>query len=468
MSNNIANHTDNADFESQVLISLPIDSKQDKTDNTNSSKIDSDSINKNNLNITTTELPNSLPSSIPNSRRSSTSLTNKIDTKSIVSAATNNKNSIMISYNHAPSNSSSFSLSSSSSTEDVNSLHKNVINQKDTNFDFPQTNKKKLNSIQKKLVIPFHRIILAMLDQVSGKNHIAKVIQFTIRLLLMYSDHIIKKYSNNNIKLKNSLFLRTNLLLSTQIFYRLKDAPPFISLYRQFLRVGKTPFRFLDFYNYFSSNTLKNPNAKNINNNNFPNFLFSDKFLSLSIGTYYGIFDEISLFFKLGILKDKKLKKRVSYHESFSWYLDILFTLKNQLRDYSILQNKKQHLSIEKKIKLRTLYHSRDLVSSTSISSNLTNSFSFSSPSLHNNRNPRRSTSIDNLKHIDEKLVQLDYEIKMMKLSLLKTLCDFYFDSVDLFNLKFNPFFYTISGFGAGFLSALKVYIETKRDLENK
>lgn len=306
-------------------------------------------------------------------------------------------------------------------------------------------------------------ILFAMINNLTGKDKLAKVGQYLLRLLLYHANQCKEYLSDDTINiriidgryndrskklnlLKNFLkhpfdFAKIVVILFCSRFNdRFKGMVNGLSTYRQFLRFGKTPFRIRDLYH-------KIERVKK--SGNF-NELLTRKFLGEVIGFYYGINDECLLMFKLGILTNKKVRKVVGRHESLAWYYDSILGIYNAIDNINSLSQKEMDLKIQIQVKNKARSLSKQILGNRNESNNI----------LINYYNENSSNG-------DSKELE---EIKFKKVNayidLYKWISDFIFDSYTVFNWRL-PFdtFQIWFGISAASLSTYKIYRETKRKM---
>ncbi|CAH6720064.1 peroxisomal membrane protein Pex25p [[Candida] jaroonii] len=306
-------------------------------------------------------------------------------------------------------------------------------------------------------------ILFAMINNLTGKDKLAKVGQYLLRLLLYHANQTKEYLSDDSINIDiingryNDRTKKLNLLRNfikhpfdfakivvilfcSRFNDRFKGMVNGLSTYRQFLRFGKTPFRIRDLYHKMQ---------KVQKSGNF-NELLTRKFLGELIGFYYGINDECLLMFKLGILTNKSVRKVVGRHESLAWYYDSILGIYNAVDNINKLSQKEMDLNIQIQVKNKARSLSKQILGHRNESNNI----------LINYYNENSSNG-------DSKELE---EIKFKKmnayLDLYKWISDFIFDSYTVFNWRL-PFdtFQIWFGISAASLSTYKIYRETRRKM---
>ncbi|GMM34308.1 Pex25 protein [Saccharomycopsis crataegensis] len=298
-------------------------------------------------------------------------------------------------------------------------------------------------------------ILQQMVGSLAGKNSIGKFIQYLLKFLLYYSASFQNSFLSKNkskisqlevLSVVNSLKSGNNnvsgasavlqqwlaLLVSNPIFTinyakyhvfktqidSLEGCANGLSLFRQTLRFGKTPFRLT---NWCASIT------QHLQQREYGYFT-TDDFAVDTIDLTYGIVDELGLLFKLKYYnanKQPRFKRVVAKLDEIIWMADIVYQLKMQW---------------QKLQKLKAIKY--DLVS----------------------KGPEdEKISVD---VYVQKVNQVNHDIEVTQLALAKSCCDFGFDAIDLFSLGISKYIYYLLGVGSGFFNTAKTWKATKRELE--
>ncbi|KAK6464278.1 hypothetical protein DFJ63DRAFT_317632 [Scheffersomyces coipomensis] len=404
--------------------------------------------------------PNNSPSkssTAPNSNMSSTIITSKYETPQpkkvggVVNAAT---------FNY---------ITPTSENKIVDVL--NVVGSSTTNNSTTT-----IKSTSSKKVISNWDIIWSMLNDIVGKDKMAKIGQYTLRLLIYHANQVQTNLSDDdlNIKFINNKFqtrddylqlikqsisqprdfLKIIIILLCSIFkMKFSGLITGLSMYRQFLRFGKTPFRIRDLINKFSSNIQYNKDSKlTINYDALVNKKTLGQFFSL----YYGINDESLLLFKMKFFTNKKLYSIVSRHESLGWYCETWLAMYNCLNNLSALTQQEMDLKIQIQVRNKAKILSKQLLRNSNVNSN---SFDFSTGG---------GSSSDDQEDL-RLLKEVRFKMNNCYLDVYKNLSDLIFNSYTVFRLKLP--FDTLQiwmGISAASLSTIKLYRETKKKLIEK
>ncbi|ABN65406.2 predicted protein, partial [Scheffersomyces stipitis CBS 6054] len=305
-------------------------------------------------------------------------------------------------------------------------------------------------------------IFWAMLNDIVGKDKMAKIGQYTLRLLIYHAEKtetylsnpsinigIINARYNNKEKQLNLIsnflkhpsdFIRIIVILVCSLFReRFAGMVSGLSMYRQFLRFGKTPFRIRGLANKLSSNiTYKNNDVKI----NYPNIM-NRKTLGEVFSLYYGINDESLLLYKLKFLSNESYHKFVSRHESFGWYSETWLALYNAYENLQNLTQQEMDVKISIQVKSKAKLLSKQLLGSGAVS----------------------SSSNEDAKVLSD----IQFKKNNAWLDIYKNISDLIFNTYTVFRLPLP--FDTIQiwmGISASVLSTVKLYRETKKKMIEK
>lgn len=306
-------------------------------------------------------------------------------------------------------------------------------------------------------------VLWGMLNTIVGKDKMAKVGQYTLRLLLYHAsksqqylsddtiniDVINHRYYDRTAKLsllQNFLkhpanFLRIVIILFCSIFSnRLTPLVGGLAMYRQFLRFGKTPFRVRTLARQISATVTKDNKIELSKVRD----LATRKTLGDLFSLYYGIHDEILLLFKLKFFTSKSFQQYAARHESRAWYYETLLSLYNTYERLQQLSHQEMDMRIQIQVKQRAKLLSKQLLGN----SQLMNSSHYEDPSDLN------------------QLRDIQFKKYNAYIDIYKWLADFAFNTYTVFNLKL-PFdtFQIWMGIAASVLSSVKLYRETNKKL---
>lgn len=306
-------------------------------------------------------------------------------------------------------------------------------------------------------------IFWAILNDITGKDKLAKVGQYTLRLLLYHSQQtetylsdasinsaVIRARYNDKGKqldlLRNFLkhpqdFVRIVAVLACSVFNsKLEGMVKGLSTYRQFLRFGKTPFRVRNLYNKISLAVDRKTYALDVQK--IANKTTLGDFTSL----YYGINDESLLLFKLNFFSNKSFHAFVARHESLAWYYETLLALYNAYIRLQQLQDDEMQIQIQIQVKKRARAMSKQLLGPGSVGVY----------DEDHQGQPRDAAALNEIK----------FKKNNCYLDIYKNLADLVFNLYTVFNAKL-PFdtMQIWMGIAASTLSTVKIYRETKKKL---
>ncbi|RCK57492.1 Peroxisomal membrane protein PEX25 [Candida viswanathii] len=283
-------------------------------------------------------------------------------------------------------------------------------------------------------------IFWSMLNDLVGKDKLAKVSQYTLRLLVYHATKSQTYLSDEHINIK----LINDRYNDNEKKEKAAGMINGLSMYRQFLRFGKTPFRLRDLIVKFKQNiTFKNNNLE-INRANLFNRTTLGQFFSL----YYGINDESTLLYKLKVLTDPTYKTFATRHESYGWYCETWLALYNAYENLQNLIQQEMDLKIQIQVKNKAKQISKQLLGGANVM-NFSNSSNGS----------------------DDSKLLLDIQFKKNNawIDIYKNLSDLAFNTYTVFQIKL-PFdtWQIWMGISASTLSTIKLYRETKRSMIEK
>lgn len=311
-------------------------------------------------------------------------------------------------------------------------------------------------------------VLWAMLNDLTGKDKLAKLSQYTLRLLLYHLRKTQDYLSDDMINIKaislrynqaghimdlamNFLnsprgFARVVIILVCSLFtLRFTAFVPALGTYRQLLRFGKSPFRVRNLFRILKDHLLQDPRLSTWK---FSPKLFSKLTLSELVSLYYSVNDESMLLYKLGFLKNKTWKSVVVRHESYAWYCDSWLAMYTAYTSLQSLRQQEMDLKIQIQVKKRAKAISKQLLASHN--ANLLSGI---------------STFDDDSKDALE-LREIQYKIANVHIDIYKTLSDIIFNSYTVFKVPLH--FDTAQiwmGISAAFWSSFKLYRDKKREL---
>ncbi|ODV77305.1 uncharacterized protein CANTADRAFT_55962 [Suhomyces tanzawaensis NRRL Y-17324] len=309
-------------------------------------------------------------------------------------------------------------------------------------------------------------VFWVMLNDITGKDKLAKVGQYVLKLLLLKAEQSQSYLSDSTINInainlryndkekrlnliRNFIkhpqdFIRVISILVCSIFQsKLAGMVNGLSTYRQYLRFGKSPFRLRGLLNKLRTNiNFKNANVK-INYTK----IFNRTTLGEFFGLYYSIFDETNLLLKLNFYSDPRIKQISARHEALAWYYDTWLNLYNAYEKSQDLTQQEMDVKIQIQVKNKAKVLSRQLLGGN--------------PIQINNKSTSKASKED-----AKLLNDIQFKKNNAYLDIYKNISDLIFNSYTVFNLRLP--FDTIQiwmGISAASLSTIKIYRETKKKL---
>ena len=315
-------------------------------------------------------------------------------------------------------------------------------------------------------------IFWGMFNQVVGKDKMAKVGQYLLRLLLHHcartqlylSDEdlnmktITEAYFQRGDKLKVVMylmksprdFLRIFVILMCSIFTeRFKILSDALAMFRRLLRFGKSPYRFLKLFTQikecFAPDTRRGKIGDRLSQH-----IFRKDFLNELIAFYYNIFDEILLLDKVRLLRSAPLNKVATRHAAIAWYMESTSAIVDSYK--RILSYNEQEMEMKIQIQVR---HKAKIISKQLLNSN----------TLDLPENLYLLTE-----ELNKKILKnIQFKKKNSYIDFYKALSDLLFNTYDVFELPLS--FDTVQiwlGVSASSLSTIKLYRETEMSLMEK
>lgn len=318
-------------------------------------------------------------------------------------------------------------------------------------------------------------IFATMINDVTGKDKLAKIGQYLLRLLLHHAnktqtylsddkfiniDIINARYNDrtkqlnlikNFIKHPRDFIKIVTILICSILNQKFSGVITGLSMYRQLLRFGKSPFKVRDLFINLSRNLSLINGVPKLNDS-----FFNKKTLGQVFSIYYSIHDESLLLYKLGVLSSKSYKKWASTHESRGWYLETWLAMYNAIEKLNGLTKQEMDIKISIEVRNKAKILSRQLLG---VNPNLV-----SAASTGSNGTTATPTQ-DDL----EQLAEIKFKKQNCWLDIYKNLADLAFNSYTVFNIPL-PFdtWQIWMGIFAAFLSTSKIYRETKKKLIEK
>ncbi|CCF59244.1 hypothetical protein KAFR_0G02100 [Kazachstania africana CBS 2517] len=294
-----------------------------------------------------------------------------------------------------------------------------------------------------KITVTNLEILQYLLNSLSGKDKFAKIVKYTLDLIILFIEKeskpksYISKSNVNNIVM-NLLVNKPRLLI---IFFLQKFVKTLsyissqLSTYRYILRFGNSPFLTWDFIKAIKKlyTNRKHLSLQSINET----FKINDL-----INLYYTICDELVLLHKFKVWSNPYFYERISRHQVLSWQYDIVLSLINNLSQLNTNQQKEFELNLLIKIKREAINFQ-----------------------ISNNNKLFYNDTID----IYAQLNDLKRQKKVIHLEISKLIFDFMANSIDFFKVydaKIIPKgTYGVLSLVSGLIGFYKLWINAKDDI---
>lgn len=313
-------------------------------------------------------------------------------------------------------------------------------------------------------------VFWAMVNDITGKDKLAKFGQYSLRLLLYHAKKSQDYLSDDNVNIKSIsrtytsndkiLNLLVNFIYEPRAFARIVGIlmcsiftsrcaafVPALATFRQLLRFGKSPFRLRRMWLklreniFYSSKTGRWTVGEG---------LLSKSTIGELISLYYSLNDEALLLFKLKFLLNGPLRTFAGHHEAYAWYCDSWFAMYNSINSLLKLSQQEMETRILIQVKKRSRILSKQILGSSSF---------HTTSHMNNDDDDKDAQALNDIK----------FKITNAKLDILKTASDIIFNSYTVFNAPLH--FDTIqiwTGISASFLSSVKLYREKHQALTNR
>ncbi|SCU82906.1 LADA_0C08614g1_1 [Lachancea dasiensis] len=320
-----------------------------------------------------------------------------------------------------------------------------------------------------------------------GKDRLAKILKYVLDLLKLFVGHgrakitkwdpqVLQYYSKVLAQLNLRLILKhpiTILKIITVAGLRNFEARASListnlSLFRQIMRFGGTPFRLVSLCQKIgitmqkitagkqTSINIVGSQSSNGHSLSVINKLWlNEGSLADFIDLYYGIMDELMLLHKFKVWHHEGTYQWVAKHECLSWYYDIILGLKKNWVSLQDLNKAQLELEIQIQVKKRALELSSRLhgKAASPIKQQLLQD-------LHNGSS--------NSSHTLDRIREIEQQRKTVILDLIRLLFDFAADTTDVFHLKTPPGTYAVLSLASGLTGFVKLWRNAKSELTNR
>lgn len=331
-------------------------------------------------------------------------------------------------------------------------------------------------TVEQKVLVRNIDILKRIFDTLGGKDRIAKIIKYVLDLLKLcvarsrksitsWDPEVLQYYSKVLKQLNFRMALRHPVtiakILTVAMLRNFESKATLVStnlsLFRQILRFGGTPFRVAALWKklLLTTQQLSSQKGDDISALATMNKIWlNEASLGDFIDLYYGIMDELMLMHKFKLWSHTGVHKWVAKHEALSWYYDILLGLKKNWCTLQNLKHAQLELEIQAQVKRRAL----------EISSRLHGRGT--SPikrQLLQDLHVENSTDSE----LAERLASLQREKTVVYCDLVRLSFDFLADTTDVFNMKTPPGTYAILSLASGLTGFVKLWINAKQDLSS-
>ncbi|SCU85014.1 LAMI_0C09802g1_1 [Lachancea mirantina] len=317
-------------------------------------------------------------------------------------------------------------------------------------------------------------VLEAAFNSLSGKDRIAKIIKYVLDLLRLFvarsrkgitqwDPQVLQYYSKVLAKLNLRLLVRhpvTILKIVVVAAFRNFESRALLvstslSMFRQILRFGGTPFRLAKLWSKIARTTealAHKAQSGNTAVTAIAKIWGSEQSLGDFIDLYYGIMDELMLLHKFKLWSHAGFYSWVAKHEALSWYYDIMLGLKKNWCALQLLNQSQLELQIQLQVKARALQLSSKLRGSTN--------------------SPIKQQLLQDLQadhatdtSIQQELDSIQRQKGILYLDLIRLSFDFLANTTDVFHLKTPPGTYAVLSLASGITGFNKIWINCKRDL---
>ena len=216
-----------------------------------------------------------------------------------------------------------------------------------------------------------------LINSLKGKDRIAKVLEYLLKLLRGYVVRsIVYIQGRNYLSLENDKLLKwrtvkTLIHLIPRVYLKLLGSPERIDkqleyissqleTYRYFLRSGNSPFLLYKLIKRLGV-TFKSlgKNRELGATTGMRKIWLTESSLTDVVGLYFSVFDGLLLFNRLKIWSDKRLCSVASRHRNLAWESRILFDIFHTWEQLNQLQGKETELRVQLLVRERAMRYYR-------------------------------------------------------------------------------------------------------------
>lgn len=300
------------------------------------------------------------------------------------------------------------------------------------------------NAMNKILNVDRIDVLQHIINTLNGKDKLAKTLKHLLDLLRYLLS------TKSSILIKNKWANR----ITSSIIKNLIDKLTFVSIqlttYRYILRFGNSPFLIVKFIQKWKRLLYTDKDFNSNNNNDWKRksfdlltTIFKESLFKELFSIYFSVCDEILLLNRLRVWKHAKLERFISRQEIYSWQLDILLNLKDDISELQELKRQSLEYSIEKNIR-----------------------------EVNNNLYPEHFSSEGDmtlyhscLNALNNKLVINAKRQRILKLDILRLIFDALANSTDLFKLRVSLGTYSGLSLCSSIISLIKLWVEAKQKI---
>ena len=325
-----------------------------------------------------------------------------------------------------------------------------------------------------RLAVENMQILQYLLNSLSGKDKVAKVVRYILQLLRMFTSKFVRQNQRKfgsvdvwtkgyNFQALKKILLQpclVSFLAFRNIDRKLEYVISQLGTYRYILRFGSSPFLLYDLIKkvrkVFASRNNKGVSLQSSAYTVFGN----ESSLREMVNLYYTICDELVVLHKLKLWKNDKLYDTIERHQALTWQFDIVFGFKDLWIKMEELQRKQFEYNIELQVKERAASLYGDSLRSANMSpirKQLQQEFGNGTDGQN-----------DGNWIIREKLQKISFEKRLLYLDLIKLTFDACANSVDVFHIKTPPIVYPVLSLGSGFAGIVKLWRQAEDDIRKQ
>lgn len=302
------------------------------------------------------------------------------------------------------------------------------------------------------------------IGSVSGKDRLGKVLMYVLRIIHHHAavqEARIKAeigfdastYTGSKLGMLRNLWNDparfrdlTLALFAHQFVTLLLGVILLLSMYRQALRFGKTPLRVRELVEGVRKHARSGASLAA--------YLTSESTVTLLVDLHYGWFDELLLLYKMKLLTNDRYFQLASRQLELSWYLSIMLSWKAAWGRLQALREREMQVTILLQVRIKAAALLRQFLELIHAELGLT--------VLHLWSDLGASTAAASTVH-DNELADIRAAQLLEVLDLCRLLCDFVFDSIDVWRLQVPRTVYLALGALLGAFGTAKAWQQLKQ-----